>query len=227
VEIDDGGNRLEWWILRYGNTRGTALPTTTYSHDLSVNPLIFPEHKKRLASFIQALPQARAMRESYLPFRQAERILSGQGLKIDRQYYYNLAREKTMDANSDGLALVTVLERDSWTYRTFWYFNYSDLGVIKKQVLKAVSYTNDDLIRLARRFCPDWMVQMDGTFNTNKIKMPLTDVLGVTNTGNSFIFAFSFVTSESAHNWGFTLQCLGHVVFEADRFQTRVLSVRL
>jgi hypothetical protein len=55
---------------------------------------------------------------------------------------------------------------------------------------------------------------MDGTFNTNRIKMPLIDILGVTNTGHSFIFAFCFVTSESSANWGFTLQCLERVVYE-------------
>jgi hypothetical protein len=80
-------------------------------------------------------------------------------------------------------------------------------------VLKAVFFTNDDLIKLARRFCPDWMIQTDGTFNTNRIKMPLIDCLGVNNTGKSFIFAFAFVTSESSDNWGFVLKCLEQTVF--------------
>lgn len=44
--------------------------------------------------------------------------------------------------------------------------------------------------------------------------MPLVDILGVTNTGHSFIFAFCFVTSESSDNWGFILQCLEAVVYE-------------
>jgi hypothetical protein len=96
------------------------------------------------------------MRESFLPFRQAERILYGQGLKIDRKTYYNLAREKSMEMTSDGLlALVIVLERDSWIYRTFWDFIYNDVGAVTKQVLKVVFFTNDELIKLARRFCPD------------------------------------------------------------------------
>ena len=69
-------------------------------------------------------------------------------------------------------------------------------------------------MRLARRFCPDWMIQVDGTFNTNRIRMPLIDVLGVTNTGHSFLLAFCFVTSESADNWSFVLRCLQTTVFE-------------
>jgi hypothetical protein len=55
----------------------------------------------------------------------------------------------------------------------------------------------DELITLARRFTPNWMIQMDGTFNPNRIKLPLIDVSGVTNTGHSFIFAFYFATSSS------------------------------
>jgi hypothetical protein len=215
VSIDEGGNRLEQWILRYGKNRVSTLPTTTHSHELAQNALIYPEHRKGLPAFAEAVPQATAMRDSFLPFRQAERILHGQGLKIDRKAYYNLARGKAMESSSDGLlALVSVLERDRWTYRTFWEFTYNDVRTVTKQVLKAVFFTNDELMKLARRFTPDWMIQMDGTFNTNRIRMPLIDVLGVTNTGHSFIFAFCFVTSESSDNWGFTLQCLERVVYE-------------
>jgi MULE transposase domain len=201
VTIDERGNQVEQWILRYGKNRVSTLPTTAYSHELAQNPLIFPQHRKKLPAFTQAIAQATAMRGSYLPFRQAERILHGQGLKIDRNSYYNLARAQAMESSSNGLlALVSVLKRDRWTYYTFWDFTYSEIGVVTQQVLKAVFFTNDELIKLARRFTPDWMIQMDGTFNTNRIKMPLIDVLGVTNTGHSFIFAFCFVTSESSAN---------------------------
>jgi hypothetical protein len=58
------------------------------------------------------------------------------------------------------------------------------------------------------------MIQVDGTFNTNKIRMPLIDCLGINNTGKSFIFAFCFVTSESSENWGFVLECLEQTVFD-------------
>lgn len=106
--------------------------------------------------FIVAIPQATAMRAAHLPFRMAERILHGQGLKIDRSWYYNLARRSTMEVSTDGLlALVTVLERDEWTYRTFWEFARDDHGTVIKQVLKAVFFTNERLIKQARRFTPD------------------------------------------------------------------------
>jgi hypothetical protein len=84
-----------------------------------------------------------------------------------------LARIDTMETSPNGLlALVTVLERDKWTYRTFWEFIKDNHGVVIKRVLKAVFFTNDCLMKLARWFTPDWIIQVDGTFNTNKIRMP-------------------------------------------------------
>jgi hypothetical protein len=213
-DIDNDGNEISRWLLRYGRSQDGYLTFNNHSHDFNVNPLIFLRHQTAQPIFQEALPQATAMRAAHLSFRQAERILHGQSLKINRNSYYNLARRSTMDISTEGLlALVTVLERDNWTYRTFWEFIRDDLKVITKQVLKAVFFTNDALIKQARRFCPDWIIQVDGTFNTNKIRMPLIDCLGMNNTGKSFIFAFCFVTSESSENWGFVLECLEQTVF--------------
>lgn len=44
------------------------------------------------------------------------------------------------------------------------------------------------------------MIEVGRTFNTNRVRMPLIDCLGVNNTGGSFIFTFAFVTSKSADN---------------------------
>jgi hypothetical protein len=109
---------------------------------------------------------------------------------------------------------VTVLERDRWIYRTLWEYVRDPAGLVVQRVLKAVFFTNNDLIKLVRKFCPDWMIQADRTFNTNQIRMPLVDWLGISNTGTSFLFAFCFVTSESTENWRFTLDCLRQTAFE-------------
>jgi hypothetical protein len=69
MEIDESGNRLEQWILRYSKNRESALPITAHSHKLAKNPLVYPEHTKTLPLFTQALPQAAVMRKSFLPFR--------------------------------------------------------------------------------------------------------------------------------------------------------------
>ena len=96
------------------------------------------------------------MRTANLSFRQAERVLWGQQLVLDRTTYYNLARSKSMEMTPDGLlSLVTVLEQDRWIYRTLWEYVQDPRGRIMQRVLKAVFFTNNDLIKLARRFCLD------------------------------------------------------------------------
>ena len=87
------------------------------------------------------------MRKAYLPFRHAERILYGQDLKIDRISYYNPARAGAMEVTTeDLLALVTVLEQDRWIYRTLWDLNKNNTGTVVAKVLKAVFFTNNDLV---------------------------------------------------------------------------------
>jgi MULE transposase domain len=85
---------------------------------------------------------------------------------------------------------------------------------VTQRVLKAVFFINNDLIKLARRFCPGWIIQVNGTFNLNVIQILLIDCLGINNTGKSFLFTFCFITSESSENWRFVLGCVGRVVFD-------------
>jgi hypothetical protein len=75
---------------------------------------------------------------------------------------------EVMEISPDGLlSLVTVLEQDCWVYRTFWEYTRDPQGAVTQRVLKAVFFTNNDLIKLA--FCPGWTIQVNGTFNINAI----------------------------------------------------------
>jgi hypothetical protein len=100
------------------------------------------------------------------------------------------------------------------TYRSFWEYIRGPVGTVTLRVVKDVFFTNGELMKLARRFTADWMIKMDGTFNTNLIRMPLIDCLGVSNTGKSFLFAFFLVTFGSSDNWGFVLDSLTNTVFD-------------
>jgi hypothetical protein len=49
---------------------------------------------------------------------------------------------------------------------------------------------------------------MDGTFNTNELRLPLLACVGVLNTNKTFPVASSFCPSESAESFGFMWECL-------------------
>jgi hypothetical protein len=53
-------------------------------------------------------------------------------------------------------------------------------------------------IRLARWFVSGFMYKTDATFNTNSLKLPLSVMISINNTGATFPIAYCYITSESA-----------------------------
>ena len=58
------------------------------------------------------------------------------------------------------------------------------------------------------------MVEIDTTFNTNNLRLPLTILTGISNTGDSFPLAFSFLPSESKVCFDFIFESLRELVWE-------------
>jgi hypothetical protein len=58
------------------------------------------------------------------------------------------------------------------------------------------------------------MVEIDTTFNTNNLRLPLTILTGISNTGDSFPLAFSFLPSESKICFDFIFKSLTELVWE-------------
>ena len=58
------------------------------------------------------------------------------------------------------------------------------------------------------------MIEVDTTFNTNNLKLPLTIITGISNTGDSFPVAFSFLPSESKVSFDFIFENLKEIVWQ-------------
>jgi hypothetical protein len=65
----------------------------------------------------------------------------------------------------------------------------------------------------AQRFCSEFVIQMDATFSTNQLDMPLANIVGVDNHERTFTVALSFIRAEHAEDFTFILQCLEELVF--------------
>ena len=48
-----------------------------------------------------------------------------------------------------------------------------------------------------------FLLIMDGTFNTNDLRLTLVNMVGVLNTGETFLVAFSYCASESRDSFDF------------------------
>ena len=70
------------------------------------------------------------------------------------------------------------------------------------------------MLDLTRRFVSDFVLVIDGTFNTNKYKLPLLIAVGVLNSGNTFPIAYSWCQSESKASYRFFWTYLREECFE-------------
>lgn len=84
-----------------------------------------------------------------------------------------------------------------------------------QKVLDQVVFCSSEQIELARRFCSDFLLIIDATFNTNDKNLLLSSLVGVTNTGRTFPVAFSFQPSEAERSFTLTWQFLDQFVFHS------------
>jgi MULE transposase domain len=49
----------------------------------------------------------------------------------------------------------------------------------------------------------DFLCKTDAAFNTNKFCLPLSVMVGIINTGKTFLLAYCYITSESAKSFDF------------------------
>jgi MULE transposase domain len=141
--------------------------------------------------------------------------LRKQGLKIEQKEFYNLTRKegKTRLSPQEELALlVGHLERHGYHPRTRDEYIVED-GVRKKKLVRDIFFMSDDQIRLARRFVSGFIYETDATFNTNTLRLPLSVMVGIDNTGCTFPMAFMFITSESAKSFTFASEQLTDLCF--------------
>ncbi len=108
--------------------------------------------------------------------------------------------------------LVSHLERYGYHPRTRDEYIVEN-GVRQKKVVRDIFFMSDDQIRLARRFVSGFIYETDATFNTNTLRLPLSVMVGIDNTGSTFPMAFMFITSESAKSFTFASEQLTDLCF--------------
>lgn len=68
-------------------------------------------------------------------------------------------------------------------------------------------------IKLARRFISGFMYETDATFNTNRLKLPLSVIVGIGNCGKMFLLAYCYITLESVASFQFVADQLSDLAF--------------
>jgi MULE transposase domain len=77
----------------------------------------------------------------------------------------------------------------------------------KKRLIQ-IWFAHPKQLAVAERFVADQMLVIDGTFNTNELRLPLLVAVGLTNSGSTFPIAFSYCPSESKESFVFFFDSL-------------------
>ena len=85
----------------------------------------------------------------------------------------------------------------------------------KKRLIQ-IWFAHPKQLAVAQRFAADQVLIIDGTFNTNQLRLPLLVAVGITNSGLMFPVAFSFCPSESKESFIFFFECLQKELFVGD-----------
>jgi hypothetical protein len=198
------------WIL--GWTR------EEHNHDLNPDPFSYDQHKSRKKGYAKAVEQAKIHRgeASYIT---SAKLLQKEGLAdLSRKDFYNLNRKQEtgeqLTKYQELQLLQTYLESHSFHYQVRYEYLLDTTGVrTGKTVVKDIFFLNDEQIQLGRRFVSSFIYETDATFNTNELRLPLSIMIGITNTGATFPLAYCYITSESAKSFEFVAHQLTKYVF--------------
>jgi MULE transposase domain len=181
---------------------------TVHSHALLLNPLEYVEHRKGTVEYQTQAAQATTHRIKTVPFSVSRRVLEDPefGLMLTATEYYNFVRKsklKTELGRQNVEGLLVALQEKGFIYRCR-VDNEVDLsGAVISRKLVQIWFTHPAQLEATRRFVTGFLLVVDGTFNTNDLRLTLVNMVGVLNTGETFPVAFSYCASESRDSFDF------------------------
>ena len=151
--------------------------------------------------------KARHMRMTFISYSDSKRVLQmeGLGITIDSTTYYNTVRDNRPLSEDCQMiqSLLVVLADSSFVWRCRVKVEEDSEGNILSQKLVQISFIHPKQIYLAQRFVAGFVTIIDGTFNTNALRLPLLISMGITNSGRTFPTGFSYCPLESTESYQF------------------------
>lgn len=121
-----------------------------------------------------------------------------------------------MGPRTDMQHLLKLLEAEKYTC---WSRTHEDSNVVRDMF-----WTHTDSITLLNMF--PLVLIMDSTYKTNKYRLPLFEIVGVTSTGLTFNVAFAYMDSERQDNFWWALEKLKELFFSNTSFPQVIVTDR-
>jgi hypothetical protein len=175
---------------------------TDHNHQGLADPFLHPEFRSYRPSHAKALRLANTHR-GILSYKDLARVLEKAGLYIRAKEFWNLQHKEKIEklSSADELnTLVGNLKRAGFHPRMREEYLVEDRARVRR-VVRDIFFMSDEQIRLTRRFVSGFIYETDATFNTNTLRLPLSVIVGINNTGSTFPIALMFITSKAAKSF--------------------------
>jgi hypothetical protein len=209
------GTETREWVLTVKQL--LHLSTDGIKHPMHTNPFFYKVHQKATEEYQQLVAAGKQFRIAIIPYSTTRRVLKQEdyGMTLPAKDYYNLIRtplsqvEETYTVN----ALLLVLKDYGFIFRCRVELEEDLEGKIMARKLVQVFFIHPNQIHFGQRFVAGFIMIIDGTFNTNALRLPLLAAVSISNSGTTFPLAFSYCPSESEEAFGFFFDSLKEVVF--------------
>lgn len=104
--------------------------------------------------------------------------------------------------------MLFALSERGFIYRTRVEEVVNNNGVVIDRKMVQIFFCERKQIEFAQRFSSGWVLAIDGTFNTNVLRLPLIVLVGKMNTNATFPIAFSYAPSEAKVSFNFIWESL-------------------
>ena len=133
------------------------------------------------------------------------------------QEYYNLRaraeKGEILNLEDEYDLIQEMLHHEDFRVRFRSRYTVDHEGNRQKRILEDIFFTSSAQILLAKRFVSEFAYVIDATFGTNRRRLPLIIVNGITSTGHTFEFGYMFIVSESAKAFTFLKDVFTELIF--------------
>lgn len=193
----------------------TNFKDTPHSHPLSEDPLLFLRHIKSTQEHREQLAKAVHFRSHAIKYSASRRVLGDEEYEVlitAREYYnqYRSFRPKLNEQKGVEALLIT-LQESGYLFDCRYVIEVDEATrADRSRKLEQIWFAHQRQLDIAKRFMSGFLLIVDGTFNTNTLRLPLLVVVGPTNMGQTFPVCFSHYPSESQESFQFVWTCLQH-----------------
>ncbi|GAU27955.1 hypothetical protein TSUD_146730 [Trifolium subterraneum] len=114
-------------------------------------------------------------------------------------------------------------KEDTATRKTLCPFRLRE-RLVTRQLYKTLFWAHPESIKLFNTF--PTVLMMDSTYKTNKYKMPLFEIVGVTSTEESYNVGFAYIANEKEDNFVWALETCKSLLISKETFPNVIVTDR-